>query len=349
MVVQRRYSPEQRTTIYDVAQRVGVSPSTVSRAFSRPGRVSSETAARIYATAEEMGYRSAEIFQPIVPVRSSVIGLAVSDITNPFYFGIVRGAEQAAAEAGFTLVVGDAHESDRKEREMLGRQLPLVEGLVITSSRLSDTDLRALARTVPVVVLNRDVRGLPSVVPDNPRGIRRAVEHLGSLGHQSVAYVAGPPASWPDGMRWRAMREAAMELDLTVHRIGPVPPTARGGTVAAREVADRGYAAVITYNDMIGIGLIKELATQGLEVPGDVSVVGFDDNFVADLVAPGLTTVSSPTLLLGQIAVQTLLAVRGGAKHHQEWATVLPVHLVVRESTGPVRTGPGRGSRQHCG
>src|SRR5690606_28137204 len=207
-----------RVTIYDVAREAGVNASTVSRAFARPGRVSSETSAHIRAVADRLGYRQEEIFRPSTPTRHSIMGLAVSDITNPFYSGVIRGAERAAAEAGLTLVVGDAYESAAAEREMLDRQLPIVDGIVITSSRLSDTDLRGLARVKPAVVLNRQVRGLPCFVPDNTRGIKRAAEHLGELGHNAIAYVAGPEASWADGMRWRALREAAFELGLSANR-----------------------------------------------------------------------------------------------------------------------------------
>jgi DNA-binding LacI/PurR family transcriptional regulator len=328
----------RRVTIYDVAQEAGVSPSTVSRAFARPGRVSSKTGAHIRAVADRLGYRADEIYRPARPEHHNILGLAVSDITNPFYFGVIRGAERAAAQAGFTLVVGDAHESEDAEREMLARQLPIVDGLVITSSRLSDTDLRGLARTVPVVVLNRQVRGLPCFVPDNTRGIKRAVEHLGALGHRALAYVAGPEASWADGMRWRALLEAAHELDLTAHRIGPVVPTMRGGMGAAEQVARGPHTAVLTYNDLVGVGVLKGLRAAGVDVPGRVSVVGFDDTPAAELVVPGLTTVASPAMLLGHSAVQTLVAMRKGAEPRRDQAVVLPVRLVVRESTGPVRS-----------
>ncbi|KAB7744241.1 LacI family DNA-binding transcriptional regulator [Nostocoides sp. F2B08] len=328
----------RRVTIYDVAKEAGVSPSTVSRAFARPGRVSSETGAHIRAVADRLGYRQEEIFRPAATHRHSIIGLAVSDITNPFYFGVIRGAERAAAEAGLTLVVGDAYESAAAEREMLDRQLHLVDGLVITSSRLSDTDLRGLARIKPVVVLNRQVRGLPCFVPDNTRGVKRAAEHLGELGHTSIVYVAGPEASWADGMRWRALREAAFELGLAAQRIGPVAPTVRGGMAAALDIARGDHTAVQTYNDLVGVGVLKGLRAAGVDVPGQVSVVGFDDTLPADLVVPGLTTVASPSVLLGRSGVQTLVAMRQGAQPRTDQATVLPVHLVVRESTGPART-----------
>lgn len=323
----------RRTTIYDVARQAGVSPSTVSRAFARPGRVSSATAERIHAVAAELGYRNDALFRAEAPSRTRVLGLAVSDITNPFYFGIIRGAERAAATADFTLMVGDAHESAVAERRMLDRHLPLVDGMVITSSRLSDQDLRGLARRVPVVVLNRKVTGLPCVVPDNPRGIRRAVEHLAALGHRRIGYVAGPEASWADGVRWRSVREATLELGLEDARIGPVLPTVSGGRGAARTIVEQQLTAVIAYNDLLGVGVLKGLRDLGVRVPQDVSVVGFDNTMAAELV--GLTTVASPSVLLGETAALYIVSLVNGTAQSRDALSVLPVRLVSRTSTGP--------------
>ncbi|MGC5583992.1 LacI family DNA-binding transcriptional regulator [Ornithinimicrobium sp. W1679] len=336
-----------RVTIYDVAREVGVSPSTVSRAFSRPGRVSSETSRRVHDVAERLGYRSEQLHRLPSPTRTRVVALAVSDITNPFYFGIIRGAEKAAADNDFSLLVADARESAEEERRMLARHLPLVDGLIVTSSRLSDTDIRGLARKVPVVVLNRRVPGLPCVLPDTPRGIRRAVEHLATLGHTRIGYVAGPGASWADGSRWRAVREACMELSLTDVRVGPVTPTLAGGRGAAQDVVGRGLTAVIAYNDMVAVGLLRGLEALGAEVPGDVSVVGFDNTLPADLV--GLTTVAQPVTLLGETAGRHVIGMATGQVEQREQLSVLPVELRVRESTGPVRDARGTGPPRRSG
>lgn len=336
-----------RVTIYDVAREVGVSPSTVSRAFSRPGRVSSQTARRVHEAAERLGYRADQPHRIPGPARSRVIALAVSDITNPFYFGIIRGAEKAAHDNDFTLMVADARESADEERRMLNRHMPLVEGLIVTSSRLSDTELRGLARRVPLVVLNRRVPGLPCVHPDNARGIRRAVEHLATLGHTRIGYVAGPEASWADGARWRAVREACLELVLTDVRIGPVAPTLAGGRGAAATVVERGLTAVMTYNDMVAVGLLRGLSELGVDVPGDVSVIGFDNTLPADLVSPGLTTVAQPVTLLGETAGRHVIALVNGQAESRELTSVLPVQLTIRQSTGPAPAGTApRGRRR---
>lgn len=331
-------------TIYDVAEVAGVSPSTVSRAFSRPGRVSTATAKRVREVAEQLGYRREHVqhTRPDGAVRTHALCLVVSDVTNTVFSPIIRGAESAAAAAGYVVLLADAQEQDGLERRLVERSMPLTDGFVIASSRLSDTELRSLAKTAPVVVLNRVVPGLPSVIPDTGRGVRRAIEHLVTLGHSRNTYIAGPEASWADGSRWRAVREASMELDLTEHRVGPVEPTVAGGRAAARAVVERGDGAVIAYNDLVAMGLIMGLRELGVQVPNDVSVIGFDNIFGSDLITPPLTTVAAPLTKLGETATQHLVALATGKATVRERPTVLPVRLLERGSTGPAPSGRRR-------
>ena len=224
------------------------------------------------------------------------------------------------------------------------RTLDLVEGIVLASSRMSDSAIRMIAKQKPLVLLNRQISETSCIVADNPRGIRRAVEHLGMLGHDTITYVAGPEASWAEGMRWRALREAAHELELRVRRVDPHDdPTMRTGHAAARRIADDGATAVLAYNDALAIGVIKGLKQLGVHVPGDVSVVGFDNVLLADVVDPALTTVAAPHAQGGRARRrQRPGAGRRGADPVAR-PCVLPVKLVVRESTAP--TGPGQRSR----
>lgn len=320
-------------SIYDVARVAGVAPSTVSRAFSRPGRVNAATAQRVREVAEQLGYRTNPVARAISTGRSSMIALIISDITNPFYFAIIRGAEAAAAEAGYTMVLADAQESDRLEREALERSQSMVDGIVLGSTRMTDSAIGMAAKQKPMVVLNRAVSDVPSVVTDIPRGVRRALEHLGELGHRSVTYVSGPEASWTDGMRWRALREAGDELDIAVRRVGPFAPIVSGGVRAVEALRAAPPTAVIAYNDLVAIGVMRGLQDRGVRVPRDVSIVGFDNIFGADLVTPGLTTVAAPLRMLGTTAVQNLLAMIGGAPAVTGTAVTVPTRLVVREST----------------
>jgi LacI family transcriptional regulator len=333
----RRRGDRTTPTIYDVAAAVGVAPSTVSRAFSRPGRVNVDTAARIHEAAERLGYRANPLARALPTGKTSMIALVVSDVTNPFYFQIIRGAQLAASERDYTLLVADVHEDAVAERTALERALPLVEGLVLGTSRMSDSAIRVIARQRPTVVLNRVIAGIPSVVTDNARGMRGAVEHLAGLGHRTLAYAAGPEASWADGVRWQALREAAQELGLRVHRVGPVAPTLAGGAEAAAAVTATGATAVVGYNDLVAIGLMRRLVATGVRVPDDVSVVGFDDIFGAELCSPALTTVAAPLAALGRFAVTTLLDEAGSRTPSTLRPARLPAQLVERESTAPAR------------
>ncbi len=321
-------------TIYDVARAAGVAPSTVSRAFARPGRVNADTAERIRRVAAELGYRANPIARALSTARTRMVAVLVSDLANPIYAELVRGAQTAAAEAGFVVLVEDTRESPVTEREAAERVLPAVEGILLASSRLSDAGIRMLAKQKPVVVVNRVLPDVPSVVSDNARGTRRAVEHLASLGHESITYVAGPDASWSNGTRWRAFCDGCHELSLTARRIGPVDPTFAGGLGAAAQLLDRRTTAVITYNALVGIGVMRGLQRSGLRVPDQVSVVGFDNVLVAALVSPPLTTVSAPLEEMGTTAMRNLIAVVNGARTWDGAPAVLPTRLVVRASSG---------------
>ena len=320
-------------TIYDVARVAGVAPSTVSRAFSRPSRVSATTAARIRAIATDLGYRVNPIARALPTGRTSMLAVIVSDVTNPFFFEIIRGAETAAAAAGYVLLLIDTHESSGDERAAIDRAIPMVDAIVLANSRMSDSAIRMVAKERPTVVLNRPLSDVPSVVSDNARGTRLAVEHLAALGHHDVSYAGGPEASWADGERWRSVREATHALDLRAHRIGPFPPTLAGGLLAARTFATRPTTAVVVYNDLMAIGMMAGLARLGARIPADVSVVGFDNIFGSSFCNPPLTTVAAPLNALGTAAVHLVLGAAGTGGVGE--AAMLPTRLVVRESTGP--------------
>lgn len=325
-----------------------MAPSTVSRAFSRPDRVNADTAQRVRHVASRLGYRTNPLARALPTGRTSMIALASSDITNPYYFEIIRGAQSTAHERGYTTLLTDAQESVSIEREAIERVIPSAEGIVLSSTRMSDSSIRMMAKQRPLIVVNRDITDVPSVVTDHRMSMVQAVDHLADLGHRCLTYVGGPEAAWANGMRWRSMREAAAARDVTVRRLGPFPPTALGGQAAAgqvqAQVATAAVTAVIAYNDLVAIGLMRQLQAAGARIPADLSVVGFDNIFASDLVTPGLTTVAPPLRTLGSLAVHNLLALVGGARASTGEPVVLPTRLFLRESTGPVPgLGPGAG------
>jgi DNA-binding LacI/PurR family transcriptional regulator len=322
-------------TIYDVAEAAGVAASTVSRALSKPGRVSFRTAEHVREVAARLGYRTEETERELPRAGTSMLAMVVADITNPVFFAMIRGAERTARHAGYTMVLTETQESAVAEHEALERIVHAVDGVVLTSSRMPDAAIRTLAKSVRVVVLNRQVDQVASVATDTLGAVRLAAEHLLTRGHHAITYLAGPQASWSDGMRWRGVLEAGQDLALRVRRLGPYRPTIAGGREAASDWLQARSTAVIAYNDLLAIGFGQGVADAGLAVPVDVSVIGFDNIREAGLIAPGLTTIASPLGSLGSAAVQHLLRTRRTEPADQT-PVLLPSRLVVRGSTARV-------------
>ncbi|WP_208322555.1 LacI family DNA-binding transcriptional regulator [Salinibacterium sp. ZJ454] len=322
--MRRRAAP----TIYDIARLAEVNPSTVSRALSQPGRINIKTEERIRAAAKQLNYRVNPIARALPTGRTFTIGLIVADITNPVMFGIVRGAEHAAAASGYTLIITESQESGEREATAAERVMPSVDGLVLGTSRLGDEKIRDLAERTPLVLINRDVEGVLSVLPDLRPGVEQAVHHLRSLGHQRIAYLSGPATSWISRRRGEMIAVVAAEQGLELIEIGPGAPTLDGGRAAYSSVVQSGVSAVIAYNDLMAIGLMREVADRDAPVPGALSVIGFDDIFGADFTTPPLTTIRTPLDEAGRRAVALLLG-----KNSAE-GELLPTELVLRASTG---------------
>jgi LacI family transcriptional regulator len=324
-------------TIYDVAQLAGVNPSTVSRALSQPGRINIKTEERIHAAAKQLNYRLNPMARALPTGRTSTLGLLLADITNPMIFGIVRGAEHAAAEQGYTLVIAESQESGEREASTAQRIQPSVDGLILGTTRLSDTQIQELASSKPLVLINRDVDGVSSVLPDVTPGIDGALAHLASLGHTSIAYLSGPATSWMSGTRWASLLEQAVARGMNVVEIGPGVPTLEGGRAALTRILASGVTAVVAYNDLMAIGLLRAAAEQGISVPDRFSLVGFDDIFGSDFTTPALTTIRTPLDRAGARAVRRALAlVSGDSRSAQDDDEKIETELVIRQSTGPV-------------
>lgn len=327
-----------------VAERAGVSPSTVSRAFTRPDMLSVETVARVRQAASELDYVVDVYARGLRSGRRGAIGLVVPDIANPFFPPLIRAAQAAAAEHGFTTVIADSDEDARNERglvEQLGAQ---TDGVVLASSRMGSTELGELCRGRRIVLVNRDVAGVPHVLIDSGPGMRQAAEHLAELGHRHVAYVSGPATSWSDRQRARALRAAAEDLGLRLAVLPHRRPGQEAGRDAAAEVLATGATAAVAFDDAVGQGLLVGLAEADVAVPGAVSVIGCDDT-IAAITAPALTSVHGPTREAGELAVDLLLR-RIGALPEGEGdgapAVVVASRLVVRGSTGPAAPSAAR-------
>ncbi|WP_051808263.1 LacI family DNA-binding transcriptional regulator [Actinoplanes subtropicus] len=298
-------------TIYDIARHLGLSPSTVSRALNKPGRINAKTEQRVREVAAELNYRINPMARALPTGRTNTLGLILTDITNPVYFPLVRGAERITAGAGHTLVLAESQESGTLEAETARRLLPSIDGLVLVASRLDDEQIRELAEVKPLVLVNRAVESLPAVVPDVLPGIRDALDHLASLGHASLAFLSGPSASWMSRLRWETLLDEAPARGMTIVEIGPGAPTLDGGEQGLRRVRASGVTAVVAYNDLMAIGLLRACRAAGVEVPSSLSIVGFDDIFGSDFTSPPITTIRTPLDLAGEEAVHQVFAALG--------------------------------------
>ena len=325
--------PKANATIYDIAKLAGVNPSTVSRALSKPGRVSVNTRKLVEDAAAELNYQANPFARALPTGRTNTIGLIVTDVANPTFFGTIRGTEFAAADHDYSVILAESGESARREQSAAQRMLASVDGLILASPRMDDDQIREMANEKPVIVVNRDVEGITCVVPDVEKGLGEAVRHLAGHGHRKITFIAGPDASWMSARRWQGVQQACEWSRIEAVKLTSDSPTIKGGRAVARSIVGSGASAVIAYNDLLAIGLLQELQAAAYVIPDQISIVGFDDIFGADFTTPGLTTVRAPMETCGVEAASLLLKAlkgseRGTSTHY------LDTELVVRGSTG---------------
>lgn len=338
----------ERSTIYEVARRSGVSTATVSRVMGNGTGFSAATRERVLAAAADLGWVPSASARGLASRRAGIVGILFPDLTStgdaeeesPLYVDqVIRGAEQAATEAGDAVLIAATRGSSGRERAMsvAGK----VDGLVIVARSLREFDIAEMSRRLPVVVLSaRSGRRakIDSVSVDNRHGIRALVGHLVDVhGYRDLAFMGGPRMS-PDSIeRFAGYRDALRSAGLPV----PGEPDAEGGFTeaggarAARALlADRRPPeAIVCGNDEMAIGTLGTLANMALRVPSDVAVTGFDDLAVARHVRPPLTTVRQPMRDIGATAVRMVLA-RVGDRSAARQSVVLATELVVRRSCG---------------
>lgn len=325
-------------TIRDVAARAGVSPATVSRVFTRPDAVAPDTRRRVLDAVEELRYTPNPVARSLARRRTGNLGIVVPDIANSYSAMIIKAVQLEARRAGYALFVAASEEFLDDEERVARALAPQVDGLLLASPLGPDAYLRELAELVPVVVTNRLVDDVPSVVAESAETTGHAVEHLHALGHRDIAYLAGPDG-YSNTRRLAGLRDAGDRLGLRPVVLGPFAARFSSGVRAADLVLAAGVTAVVAFNDDIAAGLLNRFADRGVRVPDHVSVVGHDDTALAEMVTPRLTTVRIPAGAAGVAAAQMLIAhLRGdnGTPRRSE----LSSELIVRGSTGPAPARP---------
>ena len=325
----RRPSP----TISQVAAAAGVSRSTVSRVFSRPDSISQATIRRVKAVAEQLGYRPNQTARALSTGRHRNIAVIVPDVANPFFPPLIAATQDEADRHDYCVFLGNSGENAEREDQLVHRLGSQVEGLILVSSRLSDRQIADLAERRPLVLVNRDLADIPRVLIDSAKGTQASVEHLASLGHESVVYVSGPSASWSNRQRRNAVRRAAAAHRIKMRSVACQTPTFESGRQVVPQIAATGTRAVIAFDDLVAQGILAGLAENSIRVPHDFSVVGCDDVLGA-ATYPALTTVSNRSEEAGRVACKLLMDMLE-SNAYADVRYVMDTHLVFRNTTGP--------------
>jgi LacI family transcriptional regulator len=335
--------PEPAVTLKDVARRASVHSATASRALNPETRllVSDETARRVLAAAEELGYRPNTVARSLRTRRSHTIGVLIPDLNNPLFPPIVRGLEDRLDADGYVALIGNTDGDDQRERRLFEQMRARhVDGYVFATAHLRSPLLAEAAEAgLAVVLMNRIAENysFPSVTVDNERGVRMAISHLTALGHRRIGCIAGPQDVSTGLARYRGFESAMAAADL------PVPSgqvafarafTIEEGYRCARQILASGgdCTAVAAGNDMLAVGCYQALDEAGLRCPDQVSVVGFNDMPFINMLRPPLTTVAFPHYQVGTEAAKLLTERLAG---HEAMVKVLYLapELIVRGST----------------
>jgi DNA-binding LacI/PurR family transcriptional regulator len=332
----------RQPSIKDIARLARVSHSTVSRALQNSPLVNAETAEKIRQIAHESGYRASAVARGLVTQRTRTIGLVVTTVADPFASEVASGVEQAANDRGYAVFLAASNADPEGEKKVVQSFAERrVDGIIVTSSRVGALYLPLLSEMmVPIVLVNDQHPGAfaHSVMIGNLEGSREAARHLVRLGHRRIAYLGDQFGYQSETERLGGYREALEAADipflpeLVVHGDGK-PEAAMRAMDKLLALPNR-LTAVCCYNDMSALGAMRSIRLHGLRVPEDISVVGFDDLFLASYTQPTLTTVRQPMCRMGQLAMESLFKLMSG----EESAIRIKVEaeLIVRESTARV-------------
>ncbi len=360
----RRPAPSKRVTLKEVAERVGLSPATVSVVLNGSpvaDAIPAETQERVFAAARELKYRPNLLARSLRGQRSFLIGVLVPEISEGYASGVMSGLEDRLIEEGyFYLIASHRSRSDLLEEYLEHLQDRLVEGLILIATHLEAPP------QLPTVVVSghRRLDGVTNVIINHDQAVRLALGHLVELGHERIAFFRGAHGNIDADDRWRAVVETSKALGLEIRpelapqlvgrSYGPVfspeegyqegyaygqkllaaGSNGRSGRGSGAAPARPGFTALFAFNDVSAIGAMRAFLDAGLRVPEDVSVIGFDDILGAAFQNPSLTTIRQPLEEMGSMASEILLRRLAGGNSQPDFVTVEP-ELVVRASTAP--------------
>ena len=356
--MKRAGSKSQATTMRDVAAQSGFSPATVSIVLNNAPLaryIAPATKKRIEETAKRLGYRPNVMARFLRSKRTHSIGVLVFDITDPFCTLIMRGVENALYQGSYVSIFADAHnQRSRFERylEMLLERH--IEALIVIANWLF-VDILLLAdlskRNIPLVTIGWELPGdhISSVMVDNETGARLALEHLYQLGHRRIAFIRGPKMLIDSAPRWRGVQKFAHSAGLPIDSslvfelpdsLDPNSSFEHGFRYTERVLeSKKRFTAVMAFDDLTALGVIRALTKAGVHVPEQCSVTGFDDVALSSMAVPSLTTVRQPMEAMGGLAVNIVMDGINAALEKRERKPVtqkMNPELVIRDSTRAV-------------
>jgi LacI family transcriptional regulator len=339
----------------DVAREAGVSQATVSRVINNNPAVSAPARERVLESMRQLGYAPNANARALITGRTKLLGLMVSNITNPFYPEVVQAVAAAALRHGYNLILCNAEEEPRLQAEYLRLLMEQrVDGIIIssllTSSRAFVEPLAAMKQ--PIVLINRVIEGIDvdTVVIDNAAGGRLAAEHLIDLGHRNIAYIGGRPDTSTNQYRFRGYRAALKKRGIQADRrlviMGDYSRSS--GCQAMNALLRSGHrpTAAVCADDTLAFGCLDAMYDAGLGTPEDLAIIGFDDSPLASMRQIGLSSIQAPMEEMGEIAVGLLLSRISGERTGKPKRVVFPAQLAHRSTCG-CREGTAWASTDH--
>lgn len=337
----------KRPTILDVAARAGVSKSLVSLVLRGSSSVSEDKRERVTKAMAELGYRPNAVARSLVRRRTNLLGVLLADLHNPFFAEVVDGVQRAGASHGFRTIISTGDRWARSEADALDTLLEMrTDGLILASPVLGMDVIAEASKELPTVLIARTSKHptLDSVSNDDAKGTALAVEHLATLGHRRIAHIDGGNAAGSEERKSsysNVMKRLNLEAEARIVGGAHSEEGGRKGVAALLATGER-PTAIFAGNDLCALGALAALDEQGIRVPEDVSIVGYDNIALAGLRQIHLTTVNQPRPDMGTIAV-TLLLERLEQDRAQSRSILLPPTLVVRGTTAPP---PAQGARR---
>jgi LacI family transcriptional regulator len=348
--VRRRNNAAAAATIHDVAARAGVSVATVSRVLNGKELVREETSRHVRAAAKSLRYVPNVAARSLSIRRSQTIGIVLPEVHGEFFSEVIRGIDLAARAQGYHILVSGSHSDPAQMLNVVDAMRGRVDGLVVMAPDVTLAPLTELrARAMPVVLLNSAETNGDAITVDNYGGARTMMQHLHGLGHTRIAFVRGPQHNADARERLRGYRHAMRGIASAKALECNGDFTEESGFAAGRRLAGLTPrpTAVFAANDSMAVGVLASITAAGMNVPEEMTVVGFDDIPIARYVNPPLTTIRVDIAELGKCAFALLLDAIGNPAAHAPRHDLVATTLIVRKSCGAPKPQPKQNTQPH--